>query len=155
MGMFHGDTENLEEAFRQARIDRFSECCSENAAEMLTEQRDFMKFMNAMLRDKGLQKQDILLKADVPLRYGYKLLAEEKKTLKRDVLLRICYAAELTLQELQRALKIYGMNPLYARNPRDAILIVCFCQRPGEIHDVNEYLRQNGMPPLQSVGYSE
>lgn len=153
--MFCGDTENLEKAFQNAGMEGFPECFSDNRTEMLTEQRDFMNFMNDALRRKGLKKQEILLKADVPLRYGYKLLAEEKRTQKRDVILRIGYAAELTLKEMQRALKIYGMSPLYIRNRRDAILIICFCQRRKGIHEVNAKLLEHGVSPLQTVGASE
>lgn len=36
------------------------------------------------------------MKADIPERYGYKLLSGEKHTRQRDVILRICYAAGLS-----------------------------------------------------------
>ena len=49
----------------------------------------------------------VFLKADIPERYGYKLLSGEKHTKQRDVILRICYAAEFTLKETQRALRKY------------------------------------------------
>ncbi len=66
----------------------------------------------------------MFLKADIPERYGYKLLSGEKRTKQRDVILRICYAAEFTLQEIQRVLKKYEMPQLYAEIPRDALLML-------------------------------
>ncbi|MCI5792202.1 MAG: hypothetical protein MR011_02780 [Lachnospiraceae bacterium] len=135
-----------------SEIDNFVEA---NADEMMNGSRDFMKYMNQKLKEKKLRKQDVLLKADIPQGYGYKLLTEEKVTRQRDVILRICYAAELSLDETQQALRLYHMGTLYARDPRDALLMVCFNEHPGSIIDVNELLLKNNMQPLRSSGIQE
>jgi hypothetical protein len=95
------------------------------------------------------------LKAEIPERYGYKLLSGEKRTRQRDVILRICYAAEFTLKETQRALKKYRLPELYAKIPRDALLMIAFNERPGTITEVNVLLEQNGMLPLRTSGLQE
>lgn len=82
----------------------------------------------------------VFLKADIPEKYGYKLLSGEKHTRQRDIILRICYAAELTLEQTQRALRKYEMPQLYAKIPRDAFLMLIFKERPGGIIEVNELL---------------
>lgn len=64
--------------------------------------------------------QKMFLQADIPERYGYKLLSGQKHTKQRDVILRICYAAGLSFDETQRALKKYGMVELYSEITRDA-----------------------------------
>ena len=71
------------------------------------------------------------------------------------MVLRICYAAELTLEETQMALKIYGMPMLYAKIPRDALLIIAFNERPGSVIEVNSFLKKNGQEPLRSCGTVE
>ena len=58
-----------------------------------------------MLKEKRITQQMVFLKADIPEKYGYKLLSGEKHTRQRDIILRICYAAELTLEQTQRALR--------------------------------------------------
>ena len=88
-------------------------------------------------------------------RYGYKLIAEEKHTRQRDTILRLCYAARMSLDETQRALKYYRMPELYAKIPRDALIMICFNERPGSIIDVNSYLKNNGMDVLRSSGVQE
>ena len=98
-----------------------------------------------LLREKGLTQQKIFLLADIPERYGYKLLSGEKHTKQRDVILRICYAAECTLEETQKALRKYEMPQLYAKIPRDALLMIIFNERPGSIIDANTLLKKNGM----------
>ena len=136
--MYKKNTDELEKQLQSTHPEEIGEYLNKNAGEILTNNRDFMQFFNERLKEKGLKKQDILLRADVPLGYGYKLLTEEKVTKKRDVILRICYAAEFTLSEVQQALRIYHMDTLYARDPRDALLISCFNNRPGSIIEVNE-----------------
>ena len=84
-----------------------------------------------------------------------KLLNGEKRTKQRDVILRICYAAEFSLQETQRALKEYEMPTLYAKKPRDAFMMIVFNERPGSIIDVNELLKRNGMEPLRTSGLQD
>lgn len=136
-------------SIRPADIERF---ISENRSELIDNGRCFMDYMNQKIKEKGLLKQDVLLKADIPQRYGYKLLAEEKVTRQRDIILRICYAAELTLEETQAALELYKMNQLFPRVSRDALIMTCFTHRPGSIIEVNEYLLKNQMDPLKSSG---
>ena len=85
--------------------------------------------MNEKIREKGLKKSDIYIAADISEGYGSKLITQEKTTRQRDVILRLCYAAKLTLSETQHALQLYHMERLYARNKRDALIMVCFNER--------------------------
>ena len=102
-----------------------------------------------------MKQQTVFLHADIPERYGYKLLSGEKHTRQRDVILRICYAGKLTLEETQRALEKYEMPPLYPKIPRDAFLMIIFNERPGSIIEVNELLKDQGLEPLRTSGYQE
>ena len=102
-----------------------------------------------------MKQRDVFLWADIPERYGYKLISEEKRTRQRDVILRICYAAEFTLEETQRALRIYEMPLLYEKIPRDVVLMVCFGDRPGSVNGVNAALKGHGMEELRSSGVQE
>lgn len=148
-------TEELEKVLGNTHINETSKYLSENAEELLDSERPFADYMKKIIKEKNLMQQDIFLKADIPDRYGYKLLSEEKRTKQRDVILRLCYAAELTLEETQKALKIYGMPELYARVPRDAVLMIIFNNRPGSIIDVNAYLKKNGVEILRSSGVQD
>lgn len=148
-------TEELEKVLGNTHINETSKYLKENADELLDPDRPFADYMRKLIKEKNLFQQDIFLKADIPDRYGYKLLSEEKRTKQRDVILRLCYAAELTLEETQKALKIYGMPELYARVPRDAVLMIIFNNRPGSIIDVNSYLKKNGVEILRSSGVQD
>ena len=68
--------------------------------------------------------------------------------MQRDVILRICLAGQFSLQETQTALRLYGMTPLYAKIPRDAVLIVAINQHTYEMEAIDAMLQEQGMKPL-------
>ena len=148
-------TRELENVLRKTHISEIHDFLKENSESILSEDRPFSNYMKMKLKEKGLKQQDVFLFADIPERYGYKILSEEKRTRQRDIILRLCYAAKLTLDETQQALRIYKMPELYVKIPRDAILMVCFNERPGSIIDVNAYLIQNNIEPLRTSGIQE
>ena len=110
--------------------------------------RPFTSYMRMKFLEKDISQQNVFLAADLPERYGYKLISGEKRTLQRDVILRICLAAEFQLEEVQEALTLYGMAPLHARIPRDCAFIVAFNNQIYDIHDVDAILRENNLPPF-------
>ena len=116
--------------------------------------RPFTDYMRQKFREKEISQQNIFLAADISERYGYKLVSGEKRTQKRDVIIRICLAAEFQPEEVQEALVLYGFPPLRARIPRDCAFIVAFSNRIYDIHDVDAILRENDLPPflLQELG---
>ena len=119
-----------------------------NAGEMITDARPFAAYMRCKLREKGLLQQDVFLAADLSEGFGYKLIAEEKRTRQRDVILRLCLAAQFRPEEVQEALLRYGMAPLWWRFPRDAVLLATFGSGVCDLQKVNELLEQYGQPPL-------
>ena len=148
-------TKELENALGSTHVSDFEKFYHENRDDMNMEMDSFSVYIKDLLREKGLTQQKVFLLADIPERYGYKLLSGEKHTKQRDVILRICYAAELPLEQTQRALRTYEMPQLYAKIPRDALLMLIFKDRPGGIIEVNELLSKNGMEMLRTSGVQE
>lgn len=61
----------------------------------------------------------------------------------------------LTFDESQKAIKYYGLEPLYAKRKRDAIIIVFINKnngKPNTILSVNDKLIEKGEKPLRTVG---
>lgn len=148
-------TEELEHILSSASGLEAGRYLQEQSEELLTQPRAFREYMHQMLRKYGKSQQEVFLQADLPERFGYKLLSEEKHTKQRDYILRICYAAGMDLPETQRALTLYGMAPLYARIPRDAVLMIAFNRRVGSVLDVNALLSAHKMPTLKTSGSLE
>jgi hypothetical protein len=149
------NTNDLKEVLQKTHLSSFEKYCRENRDSMNLDDEAFSIYIKELLAQKGITQQSVFLKADIPERYGYKLLSGEKHTRQRDVILRICYAAELSLDETQRALKKYRMPELYPKIPRDAFMMIMFNERPGSILDVNALLKENGMEPLRTSGLQE
>ncbi len=148
-------TGELTEILGKTHLSEFEKYCRENKDSMHDGTADFFVYMKDLLKKRAITQQVVFLRADIPERYGYKLLSGEKRTRQRDVILRICYAAELSLEETQRALKKYDMPALYPKVPRDAFLMILFNERPGNIIEINELLKKNEMDPLRTSGIQE
>lgn len=149
------DTKKLVDILGKTHLSDFDNYCKENKESMNTDEASFSVYIKELLKEKGITQQMVFLKADIPERYGYKLLSGEKHTKQRDIILRICYAADMSLEETQRALKKYEMPELYAKIPRDALLMIIFNEKPGNIFDVNTLLKKHGMKTLRTSGVQE
>lgn len=148
-------TGELEHILEQTSTANIAEYLAENAVSLLSDANPFSAYMREMLHKYGKTQQEVFLQADFPERFGYKILSGEKHTKQRDYILRICYAAGMDLEETQRALTLYGMAPLYARIPRDAVLMIAFNQHKGNILDVNALLSSHKLPTLKTSGTLE
>ncbi|MDO5133123.1 MAG: hypothetical protein Q4D81_09090 [Eubacteriales bacterium] len=143
-------TNSLTNILRHTRPSRIENYLKQNAEEILPNEKPFAQYMRGLFREKNVLQQDVFLRADISEGYGYKLIAEEKRTRRRDTILRLCLGARFSLEETQRALKIYGMSPLYARFSRDAVLISAISSGIYEIADVNALLTKHGQAPLRT-----
>lgn len=132
------------EAYRQTQKDSLIES---DAA--------FSSYVKDLIKKNDLTQQTVFLLADIPERYGYKILSGEKRTRQRDIILRLCYAAHLTTTQTQKALKKYKMPELYPKIPRDALLMIIFNDRPGSIIDVNSLLKEYSFAPLRTSGLQD
>ena len=137
-----------EERPRPVRPEELGDLLRRMQKDLITSEHPFADFMRERLRDKGILQQNVFLAADLPERYGYKLLSGQKRTRQRDVTLRLCLAAKFTLEEADAALILYGMAPLSAHLPRDAAFLVALQSRLFDIHAVDALLRENSLPPL-------
>lgn len=149
------DTQELNSILGKTHPSDFEKYSSAHKEDLSDGAYIFCEYIKELLREKKLTQQVVFLRADIPERYGYKILSGEKHTRQRDIILRICYASELTLDETQRALRKYELPTLYAKIPRDALLITIFNTRPGSIIDVNELLKANNMEPLRTSGIQD
>ncbi len=142
-------TNTLTNILKRTNPDSMDEYFKTNAEDVLTQDHPFSTYMRECVKNKGLRFQDIFLRADISEGYGYKLISGEKHTRQRDTILKLCLGAGFSLNETQRALKIYGLSPLYARFPRDAVLISAISAKKYEITEINSLLARNGQPLLR------
>ena len=145
---YEQESQRLTEAAGQVLPEEAAGYLAQIRASLLPEGREFAAYMRGKLREKGILQQEMFLAADLSENYGYKLIAQEKHTRSRDVILRLCIAARLTPEETREALTLYGMAPLHGRIARDVVLLSAMGAGTRDIHDVDALLRANGMAPL-------
>ena len=116
--------------------------------DLTVQSHSFITYMDRLIEQRNLKRKDIFQKADMPQKYGYKLLNGESHTKDRDKLLRIFIAMGMNLKEVQRALALYGMPGLYPKKRRDAIFIIAFNEGISSVDTVNSWLREYGETEL-------
>ena len=109
---------------------------------------------NCVIGGKKLYWNEIFSRAGLSNTYGYKLVGGHKTTLKRDTILRLCLACEMTPKDAEEALWCSGMPSLRARNPRDAVLISAFGSGIFDPEEVSRLLVANGQKALEECGNS-
>ena len=145
MQLFDKDTELLMNTLKNISPSEVKDYLQEQFKEG---EPSFSSYIDTLLEEKNLKRQDVLIRANLPQKYGYKLLTGESHTTDRDKILRICFSMEMPLKETQRALNLYGMNELYPKIKRDVLLIVALGQKIFDIDQVNELLKSGGEAPL-------
>lgn len=149
---YEQESRRLTEAAARVLPADLEEYLEENREALLPEGREFAAYMRGKLREKGLLQQEVFLAADVSENYGYKLIAQEKHTRNRNVILRLCIAARFTSEETREALTLYGMAPLHGRIARDVALLSALAGGLRDVHEVDAMLRRLGMAPLVDDG---
>lgn len=142
-------TEELLFVLKQTSSDEIGQVLCEEKQNLFCGTEPFYNYIRDVLKHKQLTQQQVFHRAGFSERYGYGLLSGEKHTNQRDYILRICFAAQCSLEQTQRILRLYGMSTLYARIPRDAVFLVALNQKICEIEQVNALLVKQNMPPLK------
>ena len=104
--------------------------------------------LNALLAHKGLKRADVVHRSELSRTYVYKIFSGEKVP-SRDKLLAIAFGLGLSEEETQKMLKLSGSRELYARDPRD-VLILFALQRGKPILEANEMLDSHGLAILST-----
>jgi len=117
----------------------------------LDREHPFTDYMRSLRESRQFQWKDVAERIDFQPRYLYKIISGEKVTRQRDQILRIGFGMELTLEELQQALTLYGFAPLYVRRRRDVLLMKLVQDKIYEISAVDSYLTEYGELPLQTT----
>ncbi|MCR4895185.1 MAG: hypothetical protein K5891_00245 [Lachnospiraceae bacterium] len=143
--MLNKPTEELEELLERTSPGELNAYLKDNARYLADEEKAFYYYMKDMLDEHRVKLKDVYSFAGVSESYGSKIITMEKHTTDRDLILRFCIAGHLLLDETNRALKLYGMRELYAKDPRDACLIVALLNRNYDMGEIDSLLEEQGL----------
>ena len=126
----------------------------DDPAAFLAQEKDEMlhetpgEYLNALLKENGLKKSEVIRRANLDRTYAYQLFAGTKTNPARDKIIMLCFGLGATSQETQRALKLFGVSELYVRNTRDAAIFYCLQKGMGLV-DTNLLLCDMGFSVLE------
>ena len=138
-------TTELNNILAKAKPDQLDLYFKENEKYMADKEKGFYYYMKDVLDEKSIRLKDVYSFAGVTESYGSKILTMEKHTKNRDLIIRFCIAGHFSWEETNRALKLYGMSELYAKNERDACIIVAINNRMYDMSEIDEMLLQHGL----------
>ena len=141
-------TADLDALLETMRPDQAAEFFEENREDMADEGKAFYYYMKNAFDAKSLKLKDIYSFAGISESWGEKILRMEKHTKNRDLIIRFCIAGHFSLRETNRALKLYGMTPLYSRNKRDVCIILAINNRIFDLSQVDDLLTGQGFVQL-------
>ena len=141
-------TNELDEILERTDPEHIDRYYKENSRFLADEKKGFRYYIKTTLEEKNIKMKDVYSVAGVTESYGSKILRMEKHTSDRDMIIRLCAAGHFTLLEMNRALKLYGFSELYAKNPRDACLIVAINHRIYDIYEIDRILEEHGHKKL-------
>lgn len=149
-------TMQLQNVLLNAKMNDIEDIFEKNKDVMVEPKIDFYNFVKDKLEEKKLKETDVFAYADIAYKYGNKIITGERIVKQRDIIIRLCIAMGLTFEETQKAIKYYGLEPLYAKRKRDAIIIVFINQNDGKrkldnISKLNEELILKGERPLRTT----
>lgn len=151
----NNETELLQNILQNTKIEDIDDIFEKNKDLMIKPLDDFYNYMKEKMSEKQLKEVDVFGRAEIDYKYGNKILTGQRPIRQRDTILRICLAMQLTLDEIQRAIKLYGLEPLYAKRTRDAIIMVLIQKNAKKIIDIKEFnkeLTDRGERPLKING---
>lgn len=146
------------------------DACAAHAAEPLTEElldellsssspaafatargitrRSLAAYLNELLVVKGLKRSEVVRAAEINETFGYQIFKGQRNP-SRDKVLQLAFAMRCSLIETNRLLKAAGVNELYCKDRRDAIILFCI-DRGRSLQETDEELYRFGETTLGS-----
>lgn len=141
-------TDELNDLLKNMKPDQLETYFKDNEKYMAGEEKAFYYYMKDVLEEKNIKLKDVYSFAGVTESYGSKILTMEKHTKSRDLIIRLCLAGHFSWDEINRALKLYGFNALYAKDPRDACIIVAVNNRVYDLGKLDGILTEHGLEKI-------
>ena len=108
--------------------------------------RTLSEYLNQLLEEKGLKRAEVVRAAGINETFGYQIFRGQRGAT-RDKVLQLALALRCDLVETGRLLKAAGVNELYCKDRRDAIIIFCI-DRGYSLQRVDEELYRWNEPTL-------
>jgi DNA-binding phage protein len=116
----------------------FTEFFDENAKDFLDV--PLSRYLKVLIEKKGYTKAQVIRDSGINRRFFFDILSDKRKPT-RNYVLRILFALEITLKNMQWLLRATGYAQLYARDRRDSVIIYCI-NHHNSIKECNAMLKK-------------
>ena len=110
--------------------------------------RALAPYLNELLAAKGLKRSEVVRAAGINETFGYQIFKGQRNP-SRDKVLQLAFAMRCDLIETNRLLQASGVNELYCKDRRDAIILFCI-DRGRSLQETDEELYRFGEATLGS-----
>lgn len=104
----------------------------------------FYGYINEYIGQHKLDLGEVISKSGISKNYIYNILNGKTKLPGRDKIIALCIAAGMTVEEVNRGLKIAGHNGLYPKNKRDILISALINQGMTDVTSINLKLEKEG-----------
>ena len=109
----------------------------------------FHAYYNSYLEQCHLEKAKVIQISGISRTYAYQILQGEKNP-SRNKILALTLAAGMDLKKINHSLKLAGMNELYGKVRKDAIILFALDKKLN-LAEINELLYEMNEEPLISL----
>ena len=106
------------------------------------------EYLELLISEKKLRKSTVIKRSNLDKNYAYQIFNGNKEKPSRNKVIMLAFGMGLSVLETRKLLKVAGVSDLYARNPRDSIIIYCLSKGLSLI-DANEYLNDYNLELLE------
>lgn len=104
------------------------------------------EYLQRLLDEKGLVRSEVVRAAGINQTFGYQIFVGQRKA-SRNYIIQLAFAMGLSLKETDRLMQAAGVNELYCKNRRDAIIIYCLTHGC-TLHETDDELYRMGEPTI-------
>ena len=110
--------------------------------------RAFSEYLTALSEARGMSKAEVIRESGIPRTYAYQLF-QGTRVPSRDKVLTLAIVLRCTIEECDRLLTLAAHQRLYAKDPRDALILFSLNRRES-LDKIEERLNAYGMALLRN-----
>ena len=141
------NTEDICELIKAVRIKEIADFIEKEVCEPLP---SISEFLTGYIQEHNLSSAQVIKDSGLSPDYAYAILNGNRKNPARDRVIALCLAMHMTLEEVQATLKLCKTF-LYAKDIRDAVIMVCINQRIFNVNEVNLILSDYNLKELETT----
>ena len=108
----------------------------------------FSQYINEYIGEHGLSVPDIVRRSNISKNYVYNIINGDRNP-GRDKIITLCVGAGMNCREINRALKIAREGVLYAKDERDARIMIAVNRGVKDVIELNMILEGEGLPVIE------